>query len=190
MSVLLFSIAHGGGSSCLRARVRDKHKKEQFDVTSLRRQYPTVPATSRRGISARFDGDIRYVLIDVSLFRRHVATSGRGCRPKRIDFLRNKSTRGHNVLASTASPNAPITLTLTCGIAMTMAGGGLGLGFGGDSSRRQPPAAAAAERRRRVRWERKGGHRQQPTNGGDQRCHATTSKRRDARRGIRGRGAG
>jgi hypothetical protein len=162
----------------------------QSALTLSRRKYPTVPATSRRGISARFNGDIRYVLIDVSLFRRRVATSGRGCSPQRVDFLRNKSTRGHNALASTASPNAPITLPLALGIAMTMAGGGLGLGFGGNSSRRQPPAAAAAERWRRVRWERKGGHRQQPTNGGDQRCHATTSKWRDATRGIRGRGAG
>jgi hypothetical protein len=176
--------------SCLRARVRDKHEKEQFDVTSSHRKYPTIPATSRHGISAHFDGDIRYVLIDVSLFRRHVATSGRGCRPQRVDFLRNKLTRGHNALASTASPNAPITLPLARGIAMTMAGGDLGLGFGGNSSRRQPPAAATAKRRRRVRWERKGGHRQQPTNGWDQRCHTTTSKRRDATRGIRGRGAG
>ena len=55
------------------------------------------------------------------------------------------------------------------GIVMMMAGGGLGLGFGGDSSqRRQPPAAAASERRRRVRWEREGGQRQQPMNGGAQ----------------------
>jgi hypothetical protein len=108
-SVLLFSIARGGGSSHLRARARDKYQKEQFDVMSSRRQYPTVPATSRCGISAHFDGDIRYVLIDVSLFRRRFATSGRGCRPQRVDFLQNKSTRGHNVLASTASPNAPIT---------------------------------------------------------------------------------
>ena len=169
---------------------RDKHEKEQFDVMSSRHQYPTVPATSLCGISARFDWDIRYVLIDVSLFRRRVATSGRGCRLQRVNFLRNKSTCGHNALASTASPNAPITLPLARGIAMTMAGVGLGLGFGGDSSRRQPPAAAAAKRRRRVRWERKGGHRQQSTNGGDQQCHATTRKRRDATRGIRGRGAG
>ena len=87
-SVLLFSIARGGGSSRLRARARDKHEKEQFDVTSSRRQYPTVPATSRRGISARFNGDITYVLIDVPLFRRRVATLGRGCRPQRVDFLR------------------------------------------------------------------------------------------------------
>ena len=108
-SVLLFSIPRGGGSSRLRARARDKHEKEQFDVTLSRRKYPTVPATSRRGISARFDGDIRYVLIDVSFFRRRIATSGRGCRPQRVNFLRNKSTRGHNALASTASPNAPIT---------------------------------------------------------------------------------
>ena len=103
---------------------------------SSRRQYPIVPATSRPGISTCFNGDIRYVLIDVSLFRRRVATSGRGCSPQRVDFLRNKSTRGHNALASTASPNAPITLPLTRGIAVTMAGGGLGLGFGGDSSQR------------------------------------------------------
>jgi hypothetical protein len=98
-----------GGVRADSERARDKHEKEQFDVTSSRRQYPTVPATSRHGISARFDGDIRYVLIDVSLFRRRVATSGRGCRPQRVDFLQNKSTRGHNALASTASPNAPIT---------------------------------------------------------------------------------
>jgi hypothetical protein len=90
-------------------RAWDKHKKEQFDVMSSRRQYPTVPATSHCGISAHFDGDIRYVLIDVSLFRRRVATSGRGCRPQRVNFLRNKLTRGHNALDSTASPNAPIT---------------------------------------------------------------------------------
>jgi hypothetical protein len=131
----ILSIARGGGLSRLRARARDKHEIEQFDVTSSRRQYPTVPATSRRGICARFDGDIRYVLIDVFLFCHRVATSGRGCRPQRVDFLRNKSTCGHNALASTASPNAPITLPLAHGIAVTMAGGGLGLGFGGDSSR-------------------------------------------------------
>jgi len=57
------------------------------------------------------------------------------------------------------------------GFAMMMAGGDLGIGFGGNSSRRQPPAAAAAKRQRRVRWEREGGHRQQPTNGGAQQCH-------------------
>jgi hypothetical protein len=113
-SVLLFSIMHGGGSSHLRAHARDKHEKEQFDVMLLRRQYPTVPATSRSGISACFDGDIRYVLIDVSLFRRGVATSGRGCRPQRVNFLRNKLMCGHNALASTASPNAPITALFAC----------------------------------------------------------------------------
>ena len=120
--------------------------------------------------SARFDGDVGYVVTDEYLLRRRVATRGRGCRPQRVHIQQNKSMRGCNALASTASPNAPITLPLALGIAMTMAGGGLGLGFGGNSSRRQPPAAAAAERWRRVRWERKGGHRQQPTNGGDQRC--------------------
>jgi len=64
------------------------------------------------------------------------------------------------------------------GIPMTIAGGGLGLGFGRNSPRRQPPAAAATKRQRRVRWEREGGQRRQPMNGGAQRCHATTSKRR------------
>jgi hypothetical protein len=38
-----------------------------------------------------------------------------------------------------------------------------------------------------VRWEREGDQRRQPTNGGAQRCHATTSKRRGT---TRGRGAG
>ena len=37
----------------------------------------------------------------MSLFRHRVATSGRGCRPQRIDFLRNKLTRGHNARRST-----------------------------------------------------------------------------------------
>jgi hypothetical protein len=101
-----------GGVGAASERARDKHEKEQFDVTSSRCQYPTVPATSRHGISARFNGDIRYVLIDVSLFRRCIATSGRGCRPQRVNFLQNKLTRGHNALASASSassPNAPIT---------------------------------------------------------------------------------
>ena len=62
------------------------------------------------------------------------------------------------------------------GIAMTMAGGGLGLGFGGDSSQSQPPTAAAAKRWRCMRWEREGGQRQQPMNGGAQQCHTTNQQ--------------
>jgi hypothetical protein len=109
VSPSIFYRAWGGFEPPQSARA-GQTRKRTFDVTSSRRKYPTIPATSRCGISARFNGDIRYVLIDVSLFRRRVATSGRGCRPQRVNFLRNKSTCGHNALASTASPNAPITL--------------------------------------------------------------------------------
>jgi len=82
---------------------------------SSRCQYPTVPSTSCRGIDARFDGDTGYVVIDMSLLRRRVATRGRGCTPQRVDIQQNKSMRGCNVLASTASPNAPISLLLARG---------------------------------------------------------------------------
>jgi len=54
-------------------------------------------------------------VIDVSLLRRRVATRGRGCRPQRVDIQQNKLTRGCNALASTASPNAPISLPLARG---------------------------------------------------------------------------
>jgi len=78
----------GGGSQSHHHSACERQQKEQFDVTSLRRQYPTVPATSCHGIDARFDGDIGYVVIVVSLLRRRVATRGRGCRPQRVDIVR------------------------------------------------------------------------------------------------------
>ena len=91
-------------------------QKNLLFFASLRaRQYPTVTATSRRGSSARFNVDVGYVIIDVSLLRRRVATRGRGCRPQRVYLQRNKSTHGRNALASTASPNEPITLPLARG---------------------------------------------------------------------------
>jgi hypothetical protein len=55
-------------------------RKRIFFASSCARCYPTVTATSHRGISARFDRDIKYVIIDASLVRRPVATSRRGCR--------------------------------------------------------------------------------------------------------------
>ena len=51
-------------------------KKLLFFALSRACQYRTVTATSRRGSSVRFDGDIRYVIIDVSLLRRRVTLSG------------------------------------------------------------------------------------------------------------------
>jgi len=104
-----------GGGVC-RASITaacERQQKEQFDVTSSHRQYPTVPATSCRGIDALFNGDTGYVVIDVSLLRRCVTTHGRGCRPQPVDIQQNKSMRGCNALAFTASPNAPISLPLT-----------------------------------------------------------------------------
>ena len=52
-----------------------------------------MTATSRRLSSARFDGDVGYVVTDAYLLRRHVATRGRGCRPQRVDFGQKQSTR-------------------------------------------------------------------------------------------------
>ena len=109
------STAQGGGLQSCHHSVCERQQKEQFDVTSSHRQYPTVTATSCCGIDTRFDGDIGYIMIDVSLLRRHVATRGRGCKPQRIDNQQNKSTRGCNALVSTASPNAPISLLLAHG---------------------------------------------------------------------------
>ena len=99
-----------GGSQSRHNSACERQQKEQIDVTLSRRQYPTVPAAiSCRGIDTRFDGDIGYVVIDVSLLRRGVATRGRGCRPQHIDIQQNKLMCGCNALASTASPNAPIS---------------------------------------------------------------------------------
>ena len=103
-----------GCVSCLRLCALPR--KNLLFLASLHAcQYPTVTATFHRGSSTRFDQDIRYVIIDVSLLCRCVATRGRGCRPPRIDFRWNTSTRHHNTLASIASPEAPITPPLVCG---------------------------------------------------------------------------
>jgi hypothetical protein len=69
-------------------------------------------ATSRRTRTYRFDGDIGHIIIDVSLVRQRVSTPRRSCRPQRADFRRNSLTRCCNALASTASPNNPITTLL------------------------------------------------------------------------------
>jgi len=69
-------------------------------------------ATSRCTRTYCFDGDIRHIIIDVSLVRRRVATRRRSCRPQRVDFQQNSLMRGRNALASTASPNNPITTLL------------------------------------------------------------------------------
>jgi len=82
------------------------------DLTLQVRYFPRQP---RMPVLPRRPGDIGYIVIDVSLLCRHVATRGRGCRPQRVDIQQNKSTRGCNALASTASPNAPISLPFACG---------------------------------------------------------------------------
>ena len=106
--------ASAGCESCL--RLRPFPRKNLLFFASLRAsQYPTVTATSRRASSARFNGDIEHIIIDVSLFCRRVARKGRGCRPQRVDFRRNSLTRGGNALASTASLNDPITPALARG---------------------------------------------------------------------------
>ena len=99
----------GGVYHCASASARSNQKVYYF-ASSCGRQYLTVTATSCHGSSARFDRDIGYIIIDVSLLFGGIASSVRGCRPQHVDFLRNKPTRGDNALASTASPNKPITL--------------------------------------------------------------------------------
>jgi len=110
-----FYRAGGGGLQSHHHSACERQQKEHFDVMLLRHQCPTVPATSCHGIDARFDGDIRYAVIGVSLLRCCVTTRGRGCRPQRVNIQQNKLTRGCNTLASTASPNAPISLPLARG---------------------------------------------------------------------------
>ncbi len=106
--------ASAGCESCL--RLRPLPRKNLLFFASLRAsQYPTVTATSRCASSARFEGDIQHVIIDVSLFRCRVARKGRGCRPQHVDFRRISLTRGGNALASTASFNDPITPALVHG---------------------------------------------------------------------------
>ena len=111
----VYLLPRGGGSQSHHHSACKQQQKKQFDVMSLRRQYPTIPATSCGGIDARFDGDIGYIVIDVSLLCHRVAMHGRGCRPLRVNIQQNESTRGCNALASTASPNAPISLPLARG---------------------------------------------------------------------------
>ena len=106
--------ALAGCVSCLRLCALPQENLLFF--ASLRaHQYPNVTATSRRGSSARFNGDIGHVIINESLVRRCVATRGRGCRLQCVDLQQNKSTRGHIALASTASSNAPTPIPLTRG---------------------------------------------------------------------------
>ncbi len=64
-----------------------------FFASSRAGQYRTVTATSRHLSSARFNGDVGYVVTDAYLLRRHVATRGRGCQPQRVDFGQKQSTR-------------------------------------------------------------------------------------------------
>ncbi len=106
--------ASAGCVLCLRLCVLPQ-KNLLFFALSRARQYPTVTATSCRGSSARFDGDIGHIIIDASLVCRCVAMCGRGCRPQRIDLQQNKLTRGHIASASTASSNAPTPIPLARG---------------------------------------------------------------------------
>ncbi len=131
-----------------------RQQKDKFDVTSSHRQYPNVPATSCRGIDACFEGDIGYVVIDLPLLHRHVATRGRGCRPQRFDIQQNKSTCGCNTLASTASPNAPISLPLARGH-LLLDGQCLkrAHGWGGGLWRHATTGNATTSRRTRGKWE-------------------------------------
>ena len=122
-----------GGVCIVLAPLCAPTKKSTIFQSSCAHQYPTVTATSHRGSSACFDGDIGHVIIDASLVRRCFAMRGRGCRRQRIDIQQNKSTHGCNVLASTddfrrntstrrrnapastASPDEPITPPLARG---------------------------------------------------------------------------
>ena len=90
-------------------------KNRGFFASSCVRQYSTITAPSRQGSSARFDRDIKYVIIDMSLLFCGVASSRRGCRHQPINIRQNKSTHGRNVLASTDPPNDPITPVIARG---------------------------------------------------------------------------
>ena len=93
--------------ACASAR---SHKKSTPIFCIVARAIPNCgAATSCRTRNYRFNGDIGHIIIDVSLVRRRVSTHRRSCRPQRVDLQRNSSTRCPNVLASTASPNDPIT---------------------------------------------------------------------------------
>ena len=69
-------------------------KKLLFFASSRACQYVTVTATSRRGSSARFDGDIKYVIIDASLVLRCVAEGGGASRLRTNDD--NDGDAGNN----------------------------------------------------------------------------------------------
>jgi len=106
--------ASAGCVSCLHLCTLPQ-KNLLFFASTCACQYPTLTATSRRGSSACFDGDIGQVIIDASLIRRCIATRGRGCRRQRIVIQQNKSMRGRNALASTDPPNEPITPAIARG---------------------------------------------------------------------------
>ena len=96
-----------GCVSCLRLHALPQKNLLLFFASS-RAQYPTVA----QPLTYHFNVDIGHIIIDVSLVRRRVSTRRRSCRPQRIDFRRNSSTRCRNALASTVSPNDPITTLL------------------------------------------------------------------------------
>ena len=100
------------GVSRASASARSHRNNILFFASSCARCYPTVTAPSHHTTSYPFDRDIKYVIVDASLLHCRVATSGRGCRPQRVDIQRNKSTRAQ---AFTASPNTPIITPLACG---------------------------------------------------------------------------
>ena len=100
------------GVSRASASARSHRNNILFFASSCARCYPTVTAPSHHTTSYPFDRDIKYVIVDASLLRCRVATSGRGCRPQRVDIQRNKSTRAQ---AFTASPNTPIITPLARG---------------------------------------------------------------------------
>ena len=95
--------------SCLRLRALPRKKSTPIFRIVARAIPNGGAATSHRTRTYRFDGDIGHIIIDVSLIRRRISTRRRSCRPQRVDLQRNSSTRCPNVLASTASPNDPIT---------------------------------------------------------------------------------
>jgi hypothetical protein len=91
------------GVFCASALARSHQKNRQFDDALLRHQYRTVQAISHLGSTARFNQDIRHVIIDMYL-RRRVATRGRGCRDASIF----DETHRHAV-ATRRPPQPPLT---------------------------------------------------------------------------------
>ena len=68
------------------ASARSHRNNILFFASSCARCYPTVTAPSHHTTSYPFDRDIKYVIVDASLLRCRVATSGRGCRPQALIF--------------------------------------------------------------------------------------------------------